>query len=88
VQAIETLDDIVDQCKAVLSEIEFINSHHRENKTVGRDEENPGQRQSSQLGSAVVARLHYLLAHLDSLRSTLSVLLQTLNTAQSIIWAR
>lgn len=34
-----------------------------------------------------VARLHYLTAHLDSLRATLSVMLQTLYTAQSIMWA-
>lgn len=35
----------------------------------------------------LVARLHYLKAHLDSLRATLSVMLQTLYTAQSIMWA-
>lgn len=87
-EAIETLDDIVEQCTAILSEIDSIISHHRDSKTARRVSQHHDPTRSSQLGSAVVARLHYLVAHLDSLKATLSVLLQTLNTAQSMIWAR
>ena len=35
-----------------------------------------------------LTRLVYLASHLDALRSTLSVLLQTLYTAQSIMWSK
>ncbi|KAF2683490.1 hypothetical protein K458DRAFT_47157 [Lentithecium fluviatile CBS 122367] len=87
-EAIETLDDIVDQCTAILREIEFISSHYRERVAERRDGQHYDSNGDFRLGSAVVARLHYLVAHLDSLKATLSVMLQTLYTAQSIIWSR
>lgn len=40
------------------------------------------------LDASAVARLQYLLAHLACLKATLAVMLQTLNTAQSSMWAR
>lgn len=41
-----------------------------------------------QHGSLYLTKLAYLAAHLESLRLTLSVLLQTLYTAQSIMWSK
>ncbi|KAF1953960.1 hypothetical protein CC80DRAFT_134106 [Byssothecium circinans] len=77
--AFEILEDILSQCTAILSEIENIFPY-------GQRDHNQARR--SGLNSSTAARLQYLLAHLDALRSTLAVMLQTLYTAQSIMWTR
>lgn len=85
-QALESLEDILAQCTDILGEIESIVAHHRNTKDRdGKDAEQNGRIKPN---SAVVARLNYLVAHLDALRLTTSVMLQTLYTSQSIIWAK
>ncbi|KAK3197193.1 hypothetical protein GRF29_1536g908516, partial [Pseudopithomyces chartarum] len=85
-EAFETIEDVLDQSAAILDEIKSLVSVQNGEYGNGRTEQRNG-------GSALVlppqsvARLHYLTAHLDSLRATLSVMLQTLYTAQSIMWA-
>ncbi|KAF2644188.1 hypothetical protein P280DRAFT_226750 [Massarina eburnea CBS 473.64] len=84
-EAFETLEDVLAQCGAVLGEIESTFPHPSE-REYGYTER-PRRLQPLQL-SFMVGRLPYLLAHTDSLRSTLAVMLQTLHTAQSVMWAR
>ncbi|KAH7355850.1 hypothetical protein BKA66DRAFT_429360 [Pyrenochaeta sp. MPI-SDFR-AT-0127] len=85
-EAIETLEDIVDQSQAILADVEAIaffrdDSQHTRNVN-GRLDSKYSQEKST------VTKLAYLATHLGALRMTLSVLLQTLYTAQSIIWSR
>jgi hypothetical protein len=87
-QAFETIEDILDQTSHVFDEIDLlVSDQHGQKKRRSYDEHREGN-QVTTLTPQSVARLHYLDAHLDSLRSTLSVMLQTLYTAQSIMWAR
>ncbi|PVH96527.1 hypothetical protein DM02DRAFT_631918 [Periconia macrospinosa] len=85
-EALETLEDVLDQYATSLTEIERlfpglvdIREHRK-----AHVEHYAGLT----LDAAAVARLQYLLCHLASLRATLAVMLQTLNTAQSSMWAR
>ena len=87
-KAIETLEDIIDQCTAVLSEIEFITPLNDVRGHSEHHDHHSRRNQGVQLNPVTMARLEYLTAHLDSLKSTLSVMLQTLYAAQSVIWAR
>jgi hypothetical protein len=87
-KAIESLEDILNQCNAILDEIKTIcpikSSHmqgHIQKHATNED-------YSARQGATHATRLVYLQAHLEALQATLSVLLQTLYTAQGIIWAR
>ncbi|KAF2031761.1 hypothetical protein EK21DRAFT_110655 [Setomelanomma holmii] len=87
-EAIETLEDIIEQSQAVSSELESLAS-------LVNDEEQDashGRQVQDQKGhhrdDSFPTRLAYMTSHLEALRATLSVLLQTLNTAQSIIWSK
>ncbi|KAJ4301008.1 hypothetical protein N0V90_003097 [Kalmusia sp. IMI 367209] len=86
--AFETIQDVVDQSNAILNEINTIVPTQEEDKTRRHNGEQQTGGRSLVSTPQLVARLHYLKAHIDSLRATLSVMLQTLYTAQSIMWAR
>ncbi|KAF2196421.1 hypothetical protein GQ43DRAFT_476342 [Delitschia confertaspora ATCC 74209] len=86
-EARETIQDVLDQCKAVYTEVESIvppKPLHLEDEA----EVSNVRYESWEPSSVAKARLEYLAAHLDSLKSTLSVMLQALNTVQIILWAR
>ncbi|KAF2876317.1 hypothetical protein BDV95DRAFT_590454 [Massariosphaeria phaeospora] len=87
-EAIETLQDIVEQCTAILSEIEDAIPLSSTPANEGLHYSQSSRGPWFQPSPVLMARLDYLVAHLNSLKSTLSVLLQTLHTAQSIVWAR
>ncbi|KAF2474602.1 uncharacterized protein BDR25DRAFT_332020 [Lindgomyces ingoldianus] len=86
-EAIDVLEDILNQCKAVFVEIkaiipaEGVHSHRRHDSF-------HSQSQDFRPSPCASARLVYLQTHLDALRSTLSVMMQTLYTAESVMWAR
>ncbi|KAH7069410.1 hypothetical protein FB567DRAFT_221740 [Paraphoma chrysanthemicola] len=87
-EAIETLEDIIEQSQSVSTEIESLASVANEEETsVSYGNHTLTQRLSRQ-GSHSTTRVAYMTAHLDALRATLSVLLQTLNAAQGIIWSK
>ncbi|KAF2441085.1 hypothetical protein P171DRAFT_434772 [Karstenula rhodostoma CBS 690.94] len=87
-EAFETIQDILDQTSTIFSQIDIlVSGQDTQRKRRSYDEHREGN-QVPTLTPEMVARLHYLEAHLDSLRTTLSVMLQTLYTAQSIMWAR
>ncbi|KAL6708750.1 hypothetical protein ACN47E_002446 [Coniothyrium glycines] len=79
--ALESLEDIINQARSVLSAIENVvaigHSHV--------DDKHAEEISSNRLSDSGI---EYLSAHLEALRSTLSLLLQTLFTAQSIMWSR
>ncbi|KAF2792001.1 hypothetical protein K505DRAFT_247659 [Melanomma pulvis-pyrius CBS 109.77] len=87
-EANETLDDVLDQCNSVLTEFESLVPVQSTDRNGKIEKYHHGPNHDFQLATIAKARLVYLTAHLESLRSTLSVMLQTLHTAQSIIWAR
>ncbi|KAL5121797.1 hypothetical protein ACEQ8H_000012 [Pleosporales sp. CAS-2024a] len=86
-EAIETLEDLMEQSRAVWSEIESFTAILAEeddaDSGIRSHDHGLGHRDSPQ-----ATRLAYLISHLEALRATLSVLLQTLFTAQSIIWSK
>ncbi|KAK7184082.1 hypothetical protein DPSP01_001276 [Paraphaeosphaeria sporulosa] len=87
-EAFETIEDILDQTSTIFNEIDLlVSGQDAQRKRRSYDEHQDGN-QAPTLTPQMLARLHYLDAHLDSLRTTLSVMLQTLYTAQSIMWAR
>ncbi|OCL10804.1 hypothetical protein AOQ84DRAFT_387264, partial [Glonium stellatum] len=93
-EAIETTQGILDQCQAIFSEIQElvpvneVGGHHEK---ANNEEDEPaflvqGQKWKWSLTSK--ARMDYLLGHLESLKLTLSVMLQTFYTAKIIKWSR
>lgn len=75
------------QSQIILKEIENATELCRQEQTEGKD----GVRSSKDdlRSDAVDAlKLEYFATHLESLRLTLAVLLQTLYTAQSIMWSK
>ncbi|KAF2016064.1 hypothetical protein BU24DRAFT_450670 [Aaosphaeria arxii CBS 175.79] len=88
-EAIQVLHDLFDQCSLVLDEISDKTTTHQETHA-GKYEEQPGhhQRDAVQLSEEELARFRYIYAHLEALKCTIRIVLQTLFTAQSIIWAR
>ena len=74
------------QCATLLGEIEHLSPRLADTEEHGTGHDDSMSRLP--LDAAVVARLQYLLSHLASLRATLAVMLQTLSTAQSVMWAR
>ncbi|ORY11236.1 hypothetical protein BCR34DRAFT_484535 [Clohesyomyces aquaticus] len=86
-EAYETLEDILEQCKDVYVEIKATTpSENLESNS--RHDSIHSQYQGFKPSSTESARLSYLKAHLDALNSTLEVMLQVFNTAESVIWAR
>ncbi|KAF1845960.1 uncharacterized protein K460DRAFT_386349 [Cucurbitaria berberidis CBS 394.84] len=87
-EATETLEDVIEQSQNILAEIDSASSTRGDIDDNRRD--SARFRQSDHRGhdATASARLDYLTAHLQALRSTLAVLLQTLYTAQSIMWSR
>ncbi|KAF2185051.1 hypothetical protein K469DRAFT_577355 [Zopfia rhizophila CBS 207.26] len=86
-EAVETIEDVLEQCKAVFREIETI-VPVRDAHCQGQNASYFSQSRSFRPSPESRARLEYLKMHLDSLKSTLSVMLQSFHTAQSIMWAR
>jgi hypothetical protein len=87
VQAIEVVDDVTEQSQAILKELELATSLQKEESGNRNDTYSPRNGRPQQ-DSTTTSRLLYLMAHLEALRLTLSVLLQTLYTAQSVMWAK
>jgi hypothetical protein len=82
------LDDVIDQSQTLLSSFE-VTTGIEDNQHYGRRDSARFTRIGhSQLDLLGRARLDYLKAHLQALSMTLSVLLQTLYTAQSVIWSK
>lgn len=75
------------QSQTVLKEIETLTELQRHDRSDDADGARSSQ-DCSQNGSLSVTRLAYLAAHLECLRLTLAVLLQTLYAAQSIMWSK
>ncbi|KAH6612432.1 hypothetical protein C7974DRAFT_77775 [Boeremia exigua] len=86
-EALDVLEDVTVQSQTVLKEIEITTELRRHEHTEERDEAQ-NSKNVSRNGSANVTRLAYSAAHLESLRLTLAVLLQTLYAAQSIMWSK
>ncbi|KAF1974091.1 hypothetical protein BU23DRAFT_505908, partial [Bimuria novae-zelandiae CBS 107.79] len=86
-EAFQAIEDILGQSATVLNEINSIVSLQDAEQDRRQNTQRNGGSKPTTLTPQLVARLYYLKAHLDSLRATLSVMLQTLYTAQSIIWA-
>lgn len=85
-EAIEVLENVIDQSQMVFSEIEacvFNTDNHQHDGL-----RNGGQSRSEFRETLSTGRLNYLQAHLEALKATLSVMLQTLHTAQSVMWSQ
>jgi hypothetical protein len=88
IQAIDNLDDVIDQAQTLLTSFESTisiedNKHHDR-----RDSARPTPHIPFRLDPSTIASLDYLTAHLEALSMTLSVLLQSLYTAQTIMWSK
>jgi hypothetical protein len=86
-KAIETLEDLIDQSRTISSEIESFSAILVEEQG-GESDAKSHDHGLGHSDSPQATRLVYLVSHLEALRATLSVLLQTLFTAQSIIWSK
>ncbi|KAB2100865.1 hypothetical protein AG0111_0g10732 [Alternaria gaisen] len=87
-EAIDTLDDVIDQAQTLLTSFESTSSTEDEKHHDQRDISRSTQNIRSQLDPSTKASLDYLTAHLEALSMTLSVLLQTLYAAQTIMWSK
>lgn len=93
-EAIETVQDILDQCRAIFSEIQAlvpINelSDNHEELNDDENESKPLVRiQKWKWSLRSKARMDYLLGHLESLKLTLLVMLQTFYMVRIIMWSR
>ncbi|KAJ4312713.1 hypothetical protein N0V94_007314 [Neodidymelliopsis sp. IMI 364377] len=83
-EALDVLEDVTAQSQTVLREIENTTEVHMHEEK----DEAQSSRGSPRSESLNVTRLVYLAAHLEGLRLTLAVLLQTLYTAQSVMWSK
>lgn len=81
------LESVTAGSQNILKEIENATGL-RENERYDEKDEAHSFKVPPRGGSLNTTRLVYLAAHLESLRLTLAVLLQTLYTAQSIIWSK
>jgi hypothetical protein len=84
-KATKALDDVLHQCNLLLDEIESIFPVQSAYGNVDDQGYLYSPAQGFQLDSTALARVDYLKAHLDSIRLTLSVMLQTMYTTQIII---
>lgn len=87
-KATEALEDVLHQCHYLLDEIEYIFPIQSVHGNVEDRGYQYSPAQDFQLDSVDLARVDYLEAHLDSIRLTLSVMSQTMYTAQSIMWTK
>lgn len=81
------LEDVTIQSQICLKEIEQTAKLRDNERTDGKGSLR-SSRGDSRSESLTSERLAYFAAHLESLRLTLAVLLQTLYTAQSIMWSK
>ncbi|KAF2630819.1 hypothetical protein BU25DRAFT_408096 [Macroventuria anomochaeta] len=86
-EALDVLEDATVQSQTVLKEIENATELRRNEQTEETDEAR-SSKGHPRSGSLNVTRLACFAAHLECLRLTLAVLLQTLYTAQSIMWSK
>jgi hypothetical protein len=84
-QALDVLEDVTVQSQTVLKKIENETELRRAERYDKRDGAPNFQLQNRSLNAK---RLAYYATHLECLRLTLAVLLQTLYTAQSIMWSK
>jgi hypothetical protein len=78
----------MDQSQTVLSSFEMATGTEDDQHYSRRDSARFTRTGHSQLDASTKARLGYFKVHLEALSLTLSVLLQTLNTAQSVMWSK
>ncbi|KAJ4370404.1 hypothetical protein N0V83_004922 [Neocucurbitaria cava] len=86
-EAIESLEDVIEQSQNILTEVKSISSDGGNTQSYTVEARIP-ESDFARHESITLARLEYLTSHLQALRTTLSVLLQTLYTAQSIMWSK
>jgi hypothetical protein len=79
---------VIDQSQTVLSNFESATGIENDEHYGRRDSARFTRTGHLQSDPPTMARLAYLMAHLEALSMTLSVLLQTLYTAQSVTWSR
>lgn len=79
------LEDVTVQSQTVFKKIENETELRR---TERYEERARASKSEMQNGSVNATRLAYYATHLECLRLTLAVLLQTLYTAQSIMWSK
>lgn len=84
-QALDVLEDATVQSQTILKIIENETELRRDERYGERDTASKDQPQDRSLNAT---RLAYFTTHLECLRLTLAVLLQTLYTAQSIMWSK
>ncbi|KAL1793078.1 hypothetical protein ACET3X_008060 [Alternaria dauci] len=87
-EAIDTLDDVIDQAQTLLTSFESTSSTEDEKHHDQRDISRSTQDSRFRLDPSTKANLDYLTVHLEALSMTLSVLLQTLYAAQTIMWSK
>ncbi|EOA80936.1 uncharacterized protein SETTUDRAFT_100000 [Exserohilum turcica Et28A] len=87
-EAVDALDDVIEQSQHVLTSFESATSIEGTQHHGRRDSASSVGSTGSQPDPSTKTRLAYLMAHLEALSTTLSVLLQTLYTAQSIMWSK
>ncbi|KAI4613822.1 hypothetical protein J4E83_007424 [Alternaria metachromatica] len=86
-EAINTLDDAIDQAQNLLTSVEMATSIENDKFHDRRDSVRSTQHSHPRLDHSTKASLDYFTAHLEALSMTLSVLLQTLYAAQTIMWS-
>jgi len=84
-KATEALHDVLRQCNSLLDEIESIFPVQSAYGNVDDQGYRYSPAQGLQLDPTALARVDYLKAHFDSIRLTLSVMLQTMYTTQIIM---
>ncbi|KAH6867073.1 hypothetical protein BKA58DRAFT_403885 [Alternaria rosae] len=87
-EAIDTLDDAIDQAQNLLTSVEMTTSIENDKYHDRRDGVRSTQHSHPRLDHSTKASLDYFTAHLEALSMTLSVLLQTLYAAQTIMWSK
>ncbi|KAF2832018.1 hypothetical protein CC86DRAFT_340187 [Ophiobolus disseminans] len=87
-EAIETLEEVIEQSRSISAELESLAALADEEQHHRNGDAHYDSHERSRQDQPPTTRLVYLATHLEALRVTLSVLLQTLYTAQSIIWSK
>lgn len=81
------LEDVTVQSQTLLKNIED-ETELRRNERYDEEERTWPSKDQSPIRLSNATRLSYFATHLECLRLTLAVLLQTLYTAQSIMWSK
>ncbi|EMD61929.1 hypothetical protein COCSADRAFT_183086 [Bipolaris sorokiniana ND90Pr] len=87
-EAFDVLDDVIEQSQNVMGSLESAISTEESQHYSRRDSARYAGDSRPLPGPSMTTRLAYLIAHLEALSTTLSVLLQTLYTAQSVMWSK